>query len=68
MGDEVKEKPEQKETRRAFVSITMPDVPIAVHNKLIKYRRKISGERQKDYNIMAAYTEFLKEATKELAL
>lgn len=63
MGDEVNEK-EQKRT----VSITIPAVPISVHNKIKLYRRKIMLERKKDYGMMAAYAEFLKEHTKNLAL
>lgn len=63
MEDEVKEK-DQKRT----VSITIPDVPVSVHNKIKLYRRKIMLERKKDYGMMAAYAEFLKEHTKNLAV
>lgn len=65
MGDEVKEKVEQKKTT---VSITIPAVPISVHNKIKKYHRKIMVDRQKDYGLMTAYAEFLKEATKNMEL
>lgn len=63
MSGEVKEK-EQKKT----VSVTIPDVPISVHNKIKLYRRKIMAERKKDYGMMAAYAEFLKEHTKALSI
>lgn len=67
MNDEVKEKAEQKEpVRRTSVSVTIPDVPMGVHNKIIKYRRKISSDRQRDFSMMEAYNEFLKEYTKGL--
>lgn len=65
MGDEVNEKKDQKKTT---VSITIPAVPISVHNKIKRYHRKIMMERQKDYGLMTAYAEFLKEATKDLAV
>lgn len=63
MEGEVKEKPEQK---RVSVSITLKDIPVTVHNKLIKFNRKINADRNKDYNLKEAYVEFLKEATKSL--
>lgn len=63
MDGEVKEK-DQKRT----VSVTIPEVPISVHNKIKLYRRKIMLERKKDYGMMAAYAEFLKEHTKNLAV
>jgi hypothetical protein len=63
MKGEVKEK-DQKRT----VSITIPDVPLSVHNKMKLYRRKIMVEHKKDYGMMAAYNEFLKEQTKNIAM
>jgi hypothetical protein len=63
MDGEVKEK-DQKRT----VSVTIPEVPISVHNKIKLYRRKIMLERKKDYGMMAAYAEFLKEHTKNLVV
>lgn len=64
MAGEVKEKRERKMT----VSITLPEVPISVHNKIKGYRRKIMTDRGRDYGMMAAYTEFLKESTKNLEI
>jgi hypothetical protein len=58
----------EKEQKRNTVSVTIPGVPMAVHNKIKLYRRKIMLERKKDYGMMAAYAEFLKEYTKNLAL
>lgn len=63
MSGEVKEK-DQKKT----VSVTIPDVPISVHNKIKLYRRKIMIDRNKDFGMMAAYNEFLKEHTKNIAI
>lgn len=63
MEGEVKEKPEQK---RVSVSITLKGIPVTVHKKLIKFNRKINADRNRDYNLKAAYVEFLKEATKSL--
>jgi hypothetical protein len=56
----------EKEQKRTTVTITIPAVPIGVHNKIKLYRRKIMLERKKDYGMMAAYAEFLKEKTKDL--
>jgi hypothetical protein len=64
MSDEVSE----KEIKKNTVSITIPQVPISVHNKIKKYHRRIMAERQKDYGLMAAYAEFLKEATKTMPI
>ena len=64
MSCEVNEKDEKKTT----VSVTIPNVPVSVHNKIKLYRRKIMLERKKDYGMMAAYAEFLKEHTKNIAL
>lgn len=64
MGDEVNE----KEQKKATVSITIPAVPMSVHNKIKLYRRKIMLERKRDYGMMAAYNEFLKEYTKNLTI
>jgi hypothetical protein len=54
----------EKDQKRTTVSITIPNVPMSVHNKIKLYRRKIMLERKKDFGMMAAYGEFLKEATK----
>lgn len=56
----------EKEQKRTTISVTIPGIPVSVHNKIKLYRRKIMLERSKDYGMMAAYLEFLKEKTKEL--
>lgn len=56
----------EKEPKRTTISVTVPGIPIAVHNKIKLYRRKIMIERNKDYAMMAAYAEFLKEKTKDI--
>jgi hypothetical protein len=63
MKGEVKEK-DQKRT----VSVTIPDVPMSVHNKIKLYRRKIMVDHNKDYGMMAAYNEALKEFAKNLTV
>lgn len=58
----------EKDQKRATVSVTIQNVPMSVHNKIKLYRRKIMQERNKDFGMMAAYNEFLKEHTKNLAV
>jgi hypothetical protein len=58
----------EKEEKREKVSVTIPDVPIEVHEKMDEYKRKISFERKKDFGLMEAYREFVIEHTKNLAL
>jgi hypothetical protein len=58
----------EKDQKRTTVTITIPAVPISVHNKIKLYRRKIMLERKRDYGMMAAYAEFLKEYTKTLSV
>lgn len=65
MEGEVKEKLEVPK-RQSSVTITLPGIPRSVHNKMLKYRRTLNRDRQKDYNLKAAYVEFLKEATKSI--
>ena len=60
METEVKEKDEKT------ITATVPDVPMPVHRKLMRYKRKINLERNRDYTIMEAYTEYLIESTKEM--
>lgn len=61
--DEVKEK---AEVRKGPVTLTLTDIPRSVHNRILKYRRKLNSERQKDFNLKTSYVEFLKEATKSI--
>ena len=56
----------EKEQKRNTLSVTIPGVPVSVHNKIKLYRRQIMLDRKKDYGMMAAYLEFLKEKTKDL--
>lgn len=58
----------EKDQKRTTISVTIPGLPISVHNKIKLYRRKIMLERKKDYGMMAAYAEFLKEHTKNLEI
>jgi len=55
-------------TNRKTVVLTVPDVPISVHNKMKRYRLKIMGRDNRKYNLMQAYTESLKEFTKRIRL
>lgn len=64
MDDQVREKDQKRNT----VSITIPNVPVSVHNKVKQFRRKIMIERNRDFSMMAAYCEFLKEHTKNLSI
>lgn len=64
MSEKVKELEEEKEQE---VSMTIY-VPMSVHRKLKIYETRIEDERQRDYTISEAYTEFLKEFTKAIAV
>jgi hypothetical protein len=50
------------------VTLTIEDVPIAVHNRIKRYRMKITGRDNKKYRVMQAYAEFLKEYSKLIRL
>ena len=64
MSEEVKETKQEKEQE---VSMTIY-VPISVHRLIKIYETRIENERQRDYTIVEAYTEWLKESTKSLAI
>lgn len=64
MSDKVNETEVEKEQE---VSMTIY-VPMSVHRKLKIYETKIEDERDTNYTIAEAYTEFLKEHTKTLAV
>ena len=66
--DEGNEKEEVTQPKKTVISITVPGVPLTVNKKIAKYRKKINFERNKDFNQMQAYAEWLKESTKDLAL
>jgi hypothetical protein len=68
MGEFIEKEPEKRAKRRSTVAINLPAVPIAVHNKIIKWNLKLSAERGRQISLMEAYTEFLKEHTKNLAV
>lgn len=61
MEAEVNEKEE-----KTSITATVPDVPMDVHRKLMRYKRRINLERNKDYPIMEAYREFLIESTQNM--
>ena len=65
--DEVNEKEEVSEAKKV-ISITVPGVPMRVNKVISKYRKKINFERNKDYNQMEAYAEWLKESTKSASV
>lgn len=58
----------ENQQKRTSISVTIPALPVSVHNKIKLYRRKIMLDRNKDYSMMAAYAEFLKEYTKTLEI
>lgn len=60
---------EEKETdQRESVIVTIPDIPISVHRKMIQWNRKLNAARQKDFTLMAAYREYLIEKTEKMKL
>ena len=61
---EVNEKGESNQSKKTVISITVPGVPIRVNKVITKYRKKINHERNKNFNQMEAYAEWLKESTK----
>lgn len=63
MDNQVKEKIEVK---KGPVTMYLEDVPRSVHNKILSYKQKITGERMKDFTVKQAYVEFLKEKTKAI--
>jgi len=54
---------DNKKSPRTSVVLSL-EIPIRTHNKIKAYRRKINHERKKQYNLKAAYREFLIEKTK----
>jgi hypothetical protein len=65
ISDEIKEK---TLNNRKSVSMILKEIPMPVHRKIIQYNRKLSASRGKDFNLAAAYVEFLKEYTRNLAV
>ena len=51
---------------RDSVSITIPGLPMAVHDKIKQYQLLITGRDQMKYKLTQAYAEFLKEKTQEI--
>ena len=68
MSEVIEKELEKRPKKRSTVAINLPAVPIAVHNKLIKWNLKLSAERGKQISLMEAYTEFLKEYTRNLTV
>lgn len=60
MEAEVKQK-KQKRRKGAPATLTLSRIPGAVHEFMHDYKRKISSNTRKDYNIKQAYVEFLIE-------
>lgn len=58
----------RKNGARKNVVLTVGGVPIAVHNRIKRYRVAIIGRDKKNYDLMQAYAEFLKEYSKRLQL
>lgn len=58
----------KKERRGPISSLTISNIPRSVHNKIVDYQMKITGERRRPFTVKQAYVEFLKEATKTAAL
>lgn len=64
MDTKVKELLEVK--KRSTVSISLKEIPIGVHKRILKYKTQITGKYQRDFNLKQAYVEFLKEAAKTI--
>jgi hypothetical protein len=65
---EVKNKPTKKGPKskaKDLVTFTLKNLPLAVHNRIKSYRRKINNDKGTDFNLNDAYVEFLKEKTEE---
>lgn len=54
----------EKDEIRKTVPVTIPDVPIGIHDFLKGYRRKIMADRNVDFTLMEAYREWLIETTR----
>lgn len=59
---------DQKKAPKKTVSVMLPAIPIAVHNKIMKWRLKRSAEIGKQLSSMDAYADYLKETTKNLTV
>lgn len=66
MSEVIEKELEKRPKKRATVAINLPKVPMTVHNKIIRWNLGFSAERGKHISLMEAYTEFLKEKTKNL--
>ena len=58
---------DEEEEKEQEVSMTIY-VPMSVHRKLKKYETHIEQERNRDYTISEAYTEWLKESTNTMTI
>jgi hypothetical protein len=61
MENQVKEKIEVKKANHGPVSMYLENIPRAVHNKILRYKNRITGERNKAFTVKQAYVEFLKD-------
>jgi ABC-type sulfate transport system substrate-binding protein len=60
MENQVREKGEKR--KKSLVAISF-DVPRDVHKKILSYKNKITGLKDRDFTVKQAYVEFLKEMT-----
>lgn len=58
----------KKRRKGPIKGLTLRNIPRTVHNKIGDYQLKIGGERGRFFDIKEAYVEFLKEATKTVAI
>lgn len=63
MSNEVKEKLEPLKKKRT-VGMAITGIPVAVHNRMKKYRAKVNYERNESLSLADAYLDFLIEKNK----
>ncbi len=57
---------EMTEVKKPVKSMRLRNIPVSVHNKIVRYQADLIGKHRKTFTLEDSYVEFLKESTKSL--
>jgi hypothetical protein len=66
MESEVKQSENHISKSAIYISMSLQGIPEAVHAKILKYRARLVGRKERSFTVKEAYVEFLKEASKTI--
>ena len=54
------------EVKKPVKSMRIRNIPLSVHNKIVKYKADLTGKYRRAFTLEDAYVEFLKEYSKSV--